>query len=127
VCGAAPNAFEPGARMGWSGSTSVAADDLVLAFAGAPPSSFGLVFQGQGVVRAPAGNGLLCVGAGHARLGVVQASAGGASSFALDLAAPPSPAAAVQPGDTRVFQLWYRDVGGAAYNFSDALVVTFAP
>ena len=127
VCGAAPNTFEPGARMGWSGTVSVAADDLVLAFAGTPPSSFGLVFQGEGVVRVPAGNGFMCVGANHARLGVVQASTSGAASFALELAAPPSPAAAVLPGDTRVFQLWYRDVGGAAYNFSDALVVTFEP
>jgi hypothetical protein len=127
VCGAAPNAFEPGARIGWSGSTSVAADDLVLAFAGAPPSSFGLVFQGQGVTRVPVGNGFMCVGTNHARLGVVQASINGASSYALDLAMPPSPAAMVVPGDTRVFQLWYRDIGGAAYNFSDALVVTFLP
>ncbi|MEZ6014340.1 MAG: TIGR03790 family protein [Planctomycetota bacterium] len=127
ACSAAANAFTPGARIGWSGSASIAADDLTLGFAGAPPSAFGLVFQGTGVARVPAGNGFLCVGANHARLGVVQASVGGAASFALDLAQPPAASAPVQPGDTRVFQLWYRDAVGAGYNFSDALVVTFTP
>lgn len=127
VCDPSPNAFEPAARLGWSGSGSLAADDLALAFAGLPPQSFGLVFQGEGVTRVPAGNGRLCVGANLARLGVVQADAAGRAAFAVDTTNPPSPAAAVQAGDTRVFQLWYRDVGGAGYNFSDALVLTFTP
>ncbi len=127
VCTASANAFEPGARLGWRGSASVAADDLTLDVLGTPPSAFGLVFQGSGLARVPAGNGTLCVGAGFVRLGVVQADVDGRAQFDVDLGAPPSPAAAVQPGDTRLFQLWYRDVGGAAYNFSDALEVTFRP
>ena len=113
--------------MGWRGSASVAADDLTLDVLGTPPSAFGLVFQGSGLTRVPAGNGALCVGGGFVRLGVVQADVDGRAQFDVDLGAPPSPAAAVQPGDTRLFQLWYRDVGGAAYNFSDALEVTFRP
>jgi hypothetical protein len=127
ACVSAPNSAGPGTRIGWSGSTSVAANDLVLKFAGAPTSSFGLVFLGTSLGRSPSGNGFLCVGSGHARLGVVQADPVGAASLALDLSSPPSPAAAVLPGDTRVFQLWHRDSFGAGFGFSDALVATFLP
>jgi len=51
----------------------------------------------------------------------------GNASFGVATMAPPTPAAAVQGGDTRVFQLWYRDVGWAEYNSTDAPVLTFAP
>ena len=75
----------------------------------------------------PAGNGTLCIGSNFVRLGVLQADPEGNAAFAVATTQPPSPAAAVQAGDTRVFQLWYRDAIGAGYNFTDALAVTFAP
>ena len=40
-----------------------------------------------------------------------------------------SPLSNVQAGDTHHFQLWYRDpaAGGANYNLTDALEITFCP
>jgi len=127
VCTALPNSVGRGARIGWRGSASVAADDLELTFAGAPAGVFGVVFHGQGLTRVPLGNGLLCVGAQLVRLAVVQAGPSGSLSIAPHLATSPFPGAAVAPGDTRTFQLWYRDIGGAAFNLSDGLEVTFGP
>ncbi|MEM1449730.1 MAG: hypothetical protein AAGI22_11490 [Planctomycetota bacterium] len=122
-CRAAPNDAGPGARLGWSGSTSIAADDLVLDAAGLPLQSFAIAFRGQGFGEAPVGNGFLCVTGSQVRLATVQADVAG------DLAWPVAPGASmpVTAGSTWGFQLWFRDVGGAGYGFSDALAVTFQP
>ncbi|MCB1676556.1 MAG: hypothetical protein KDI01_09705, partial [Halioglobus sp.] len=57
-----------------------------------------------------------------ARLPVVVTDPTGAASFALDLASFTPVLAA---GDVLRFQFWYRDIGGAGWNDSDALEVTF--
>ena len=60
-------------------------------------------------------------------LDVVQADATGTLTTSLDLTARPNEGIAA--GNTPHFQAWYRDpaAGGAAFNLSDALVVTFCP
>ncbi len=61
---------------------------------------------------------------------VLDSGAAGAVSFSPDLNNMPGPsgAFAVLAGDTRNFQLWYRDVDGGGMptsNFSSATSVTF--
>ncbi|MEZ6015063.1 MAG: M14 family zinc carboxypeptidase [Planctomycetota bacterium] len=121
-CVGAPNHWGPGARIGWSGTPSLAADDLVLEVTDANPSGFGLFFLGTTRAQVPSGNGTLCVGGTTARLPVVVTDPTGAASFALDLASFTPVLAA---GDVLRFQFWYRDIGGAGWNDSDALEVTF--
>ena len=49
------------------------------------------------------------------------------ATWALDNQNPPSLNGQISPGDTKWFQFWYRDPlgGGAFFNLSDALRVTF--
>jgi hypothetical protein len=55
---------------------------------------------------------------------VVQTDAAGTASYALDF---PSLPVVIANGETWNFQFWLRDVGGAAFNFSDGLEITFCP
>ena len=111
--------------MGFSGSASLAANDLALTTSGLPVGTFGVYLYGPTQDNQPAGNGTLCVAQPFGRLGVVVASAGGTSSLVLDTTNLPG--GAVNTGDTLHFQLWYRDRqgGGAGNNLSDGLQATF--
>ncbi|MDE0893005.1 MAG: hypothetical protein OSB14_12545, partial [Planctomycetota bacterium] len=64
---------------------------------------------------------------GLARLNPPVSTGSGSAQRALDMTA--SPLSNVQAGDTHHFQLWYRDpaAGGANYNLTDALEITFCP
>lgn len=125
VCLTIPNSTGASTSLTVGGDGSVSADDFTLSAAAGPPGQPGLFFYGSTVVSTPFGNGILCAGpgsTGHTRLAppVTFDGAGNASrAVALggDLAA----------GTTWVFQLWYRDpaAGGAAFNLSDAVEVTF--
>jgi hypothetical protein len=94
------------------------------------PGTFAIFFYGSDQVEVPFGDGFLCVG-GHAfRLNPpLQVDAAGRVQRAIDLNAPAEPDAAILPGSTWNFQLWYRDTaaGGAGFNFTDGLRVTFCP
>ena len=117
-----------GARLATAGSASVAAADLSLVGSGLP-DGIGLFFQGTSEVNAGLGSlfgdGLLCAGGTIVRLEVVTVSAGAAS--APSLGAPPiSTTGAVASGDSRVYQLWYRDVPGpcsSGFNLTNAIRV----
>jgi hypothetical protein len=133
-CVGAPNSAGAGARMGHTGTASVAANHLVLTVAGAVPSNPGMFFYGGGQTQIPFHDGFLCVSGGAAgvfRLLPAQISdPSGAASLALDLTAPPSPSGLITAGSTWNFQYWYRDpagAGGTGANLSDALSVTFCP
>ncbi len=129
-CIGAPNSAGAGATMSWIGSTSVAANDLVLQTVGLPPTQFGLFYYGPNQIQIPFGDGFRCVGGGVHRLGVKLSSAGGEASWALDITSPPSPPGQITAGSTWNFQLWYRDPagpGGSGFNFSDGLNSTFCP
>ncbi len=133
-CTAAPNSVGPGALMGSNGATSVSANQFLI-FAGPVPVKPGLFFYSAGQTAGGAGivfgNGFRCVGNPSNpifRLPVIQADASGTFFFPVDFTNLPS-GGGIQGGSTWNFQCWYRDpaAGGAAFNLSDGLRVTFCP
>jgi len=128
-CSSGPNSFGPGgARIQAVGSTSVASNDLQLQAVAAARSQPGLFYFGPEETQVTFGNGLRCVGGIVVRLPVVGTDAFGFATFDLDLLALP-PAAAIQAGDTVHFQYWFRDplAGGALFDLTDGLRITFCP
>ena len=134
-CGTSPNSAGTGAVMGYSGSPSLSANDLVLVARGAPPSTAGLFYYGAGQTSVPFGDGFRCVGAGGAgifRLSPAQMTNGfGEVVRAVNNDSPPANAGAGQltVGSTWNFQFWFRDVpaGGTGFNLTDGLSATFCP
>ena len=129
--GGCRNSHGSGAQLSARGSTSVAADDLVLVGRRLPPRESGLVYLGASQVRLPFGDGQRCVApadSGLFRFPVRAASAGGEILEGPGVVAS-SPFALV-PGSEWQFQLWYRDpLGpcGSGFNLSNGLAVTFVP
>ena len=130
-CLAGPNAVGAGARISAAGSPSILAGSFALQVFHAPPMQAGLFFYGTEPAQVPLGNGFLCVGTGGGvfRLPVVQCDFLGSAFLPLDFGAPPlsTGAGQVLPGTRYHFQFCYRDPGGAGFNFSDGLAVSFCP
>jgi hypothetical protein len=126
-CVTSPNSAGAGALMGWSGSPSFATNNLVLSVTNTPSTTPGLFYFGDQQVQLPFGDGVRCVGGNIFRLPVVFTSAGGQASYAIDLTDPQETTSVIQIGESWEFQFWFRDVpfGGAGFNVSDALEVTF--
>lgn len=124
------NSSSTGARLRAHGSTSVTSDNLSFSAFGAIPGQFGLLFTGTGIPGGgqgiPFGDGILCTGGDVIRLELQPTSPVGFSSFGPGLAA----AGGWRAGDTRFFQLWYRDpVGGpcgSGFNVSNAIQLSFS-
>lgn len=115
-----------GALLAGEGEASVAQDSLVLTASALVPAQAGVYFQGDvalgGGEGVPFGGGLRCAGGHVVRLETRVADAAGASHTTLPIAA----AGAVQPGDTRYYQLYYRDPAascGASFNATNGLAV----
>lgn len=127
-CVGAPNSAGPGATMSASGTTSMATNDLALMAIGCPSNVNGIFFWGVGQTQVSLGNGWRCVGSSFVRFGVTTTNGFGDALQAVDLNALPG-GATIVPGDVRNAQYWYRDVpgGGALFNLSDALQLTFCP
>lgn len=131
-CVAAPNSTGSGCTLGWSGSTSVAANTFTLTASRAPATTAGLFFYGPQAGQTPFGNGFRCISGGFYRLrpGVVTDGLGSVSRL-LDFTTglPASGVSQITAGSTWFFQLWYRDTaaGGAGFNVSDGLCATFCP
>jgi hypothetical protein len=114
-----------------SGSSSVALADFALSASGLIPGQPGLYFQGNNAINAGLGvqfgDGLRCAGGGVIRLQVRFAGGAGASSTTANLVA----LGGVVPGDTKRYQLWYRDPitspCGALFNLSNGVERTFQP
>ncbi|MEZ6014437.1 MAG: hypothetical protein R3F49_04935 [Planctomycetota bacterium] len=131
MCIANPNsASTDGAHLCASGSTDLAANNLNLFVNGLPGSSLGYFLMSKTeaapfALPAPS-EGTLCLGGTIVRFAafVQAANINGTVSFSPDLANIPSPGAPLVPGDTAVFQYWYRDVGGRS-NTSSGVAVTF--
>ncbi|MEM1452026.1 MAG: M14 family zinc carboxypeptidase [Planctomycetota bacterium] len=121
-CVLSPNNWSSGAVISAVGSTDVADNDLTLIVANANPQGFGLFFYGQGRTQAPAGNGSVCIAGAFTRLPPVQSDLTGFATYSIDF---PSLMAPIANGETWNFQYWLRDVGGAQFNFSDGLEITF--
>ncbi|MEM9801217.1 MAG: S8 family serine peptidase [Planctomycetota bacterium] len=132
-CIAEPNSTGGAAFLGASGSTSVAANDLVIFAANCPPNSVGLFANSPDRASTPIANGTLCLGAQTLgtiiRLGTAPVDGLGNVVYSFDNTAPPLPIAQVTPGSTWNFQFFFRDLaaGGGNANLTDGLSVTFCP
>jgi hypothetical protein len=113
--------------MGYSGSTSVATNDFILYCYSTPPNSSGLFFFGPSQTQVAFGNGYRCVGGTIRRLAIGIADGFGDANRVLDVNHVPG--APITAGQVWNFQYWYRNpaAGGAGYNLSDGLKVTFCP
>ena len=128
-CTALPNSSGHAAEIGWSGSTSLFANSLVIFAIHAPPMKTGLFMYGPQQTSVHWGDGIRCIGGSLQRLGVMQTNGGGVASLLLDLTRPPFSAGAhaVHAGSTWNFQFVFRDPQGgpAGWNASDALEMHF--
>ena len=129
-CISSPNSAGSGALISHTGTAFVSNNDLTLIANGCPPSEFGIFFFGSGQVSNPVGDGVLCVSQ-FFRLNPVLSNPSGTAASFLDLTnlPNPDPAGQIHAGSTWNFQFWYRDpsAGGAGFNFTDALSITFCP
>jgi hypothetical protein len=110
------------------GTASLSANNAGLRCTQLPSTTAGLFFFGTGSLNPgnPFGNGRLCISGSIRRLPLTQAVAGvvnQAQNFGS------TPYAGIQAGDVRFFQFWYRNTaaGGAGFNLSDGIRVTFCP
>ena len=125
------NSTGQGATLVGGGNTSVSSDALTFAASGLLPSQAALLFSGQNAVNGGLGltfgDGLRCAGGSIRRLGIRVPSAGGTASYGPGLAA----AGGWNSGETRHFQVWYRDPVsspcGTTFNLSNGVTVTFTP
>lgn len=135
-CTANPNSTGATAEITASGSVVVADNTVTLAGVALPPGMTALFLTSstQGFTANPGGSlGNLCLGGSIGRFiapGQVQAANGlGVVILPLDLTQIPEGAAfvSVLPGDTRSFQIWYRDIVGGTpvSNFTDGTAITF--
>ncbi len=127
--GCANSTAAQGASLGAVGSFSVATGDSSLVSTGLVPNQPGLYFQGDSDLNSGLGvlfgDGLRCAGVNVVRLQVVFSDASGASSTTVDIAS----LGGVGVGDTKRYQLWYRDPAGspcgAGFNLSNGLLATW--
>ncbi len=136
-CAVVPSSNGAPVYLAANGDDGAASNALTLVAGDLPPGRFGYFLSGTlvGSMPNPGGSlGVQCVAGAVGRLnrsalGEVRSSdARGVIEVTLDLTqlATPTGAESVMAGDTRVFQLWYRDgVSGPSSNFSEALEVTF--
>jgi plastocyanin len=132
-CTAAANSVGAGgAVIGFTGSTSIAANNLTLVTTGGPAAQPGLYYYGQAQIDVAFGEGRRCVGGNTWRLNppVFSDGAGSFTRFADSTSAPMvAGSGMVMAGSVFNFQLWYRDPAGgpSGFNLSDGLELTFCP
>ena len=126
-CDTTANSTGAPAEIFASGSLSVAANDLV--FTASPvPDDFGVFFYGNmQLANVPFGDGFRCVGGSVFRFPPALA-VNNTLEVATDNTNLP-PGGGFVATLTRNFQAWYRDpaAGGAGFNLSTAVSVTFEP
>ena len=131
-CSANANSSGLPASIGSSGSLSIASNDFHLTVSSSAFNQPGLFYYGGNQIQVTFGNGFRCVGAPLFRLNPpLAADATGFVMRQLDFTAPPANGGPgeITPASTWNFQWWHRDPmgGGALFNLSDGLAVTFAP
>jgi hypothetical protein len=133
-CSTSPNSAGTGALIDSFGTSDITAADFYLAVTECPPSQFIMFYYGGATTSIPFGNGIRCVsggGVGVFRFKPFKTDFMGTGLMYLDYDAPPanSGLGRIFAGDTWYFQGWYRDPadGGAQYNLTDGLEVTFCP
>jgi hypothetical protein len=114
------------------GTRSVAANDLSLFAGPMAPAEPGIFYYGPNEIQVAFGNGFRCIGGGVGQIfrlfPFAVASPNGELAYTLDLTSPP-PGGQVVAGSTWKFQAWFRDPagGGAGFNLSDGLSLSFTP
>jgi len=122
------NGTGSGGLLSATGSNSISADDLVL-HGSSLTDGPGLYFQGNNAVNGGMGNtfgdGIRCAGSQAIRLEVSFAS-GGSSSTSVSIATD----GGVNIGDTKRYQLWYRDTDtspcSSTFNLTNGYEVTWS-
>ena len=111
--------------MAWRGSTSVSANDFVLATRALPAGVNALFLSGQGQAQTPLADGFLCIASTLQRLGTAATNALGVAVFPVDWAT----VVGATPGQVLEFQAYYRDpaAGGANANLTDGLEAIVCP
>lgn len=127
-CPTSTNSTGAGARIGFTGTSSMAADDLRLSTTGCPTNKPAIYFMGPNQIQVPFGDGWRCVGGAIKRFNVISTGSSGTPTQNVDF--DTSAGTFITEGSTWNFQCWFRDPpgpGGTGYNLSDALSVTFCP
>lgn len=126
-CPTLPNSLGETASIGYLGSLSIADNNFFLTGAGLVPGQTGYFFFGTQEAEFPLGNGFGCVAGKIFRMEKMPISLDGKAALHVDFNLPPQDR--IPPGLPIHFQLFYRDpaAGGAGFNTSDALIVTFYP
>ena len=112
-----------------TGSDVAIDNDLTLTATGLPLMQSGYLINSMNVLMTPinVADGMLCIGSGIGRHVTQVGNAGmtGEIATVVDLTVLPRPTGAepVLPGQTWVWQLWYRD--GTSSNFTDAVEILF--
>ncbi|MCA8981704.1 MAG: hypothetical protein H6831_03640 [Planctomycetes bacterium] len=128
-CDSTVNSSGSAAQIHFAGSTSIAANDLELEAGPAPANTPGVFFYGSSTTLTPFGDGFLCVGTPHQRVGPAPTDPSGFAWRPFDANEPHAALGPVTAGSTWYFQYWFRDpaAGGAGFNTSRALEVEFTP
>lgn len=130
--GCANGVFASGAHLTGSGEASVVVDTLVLAGTGLEPNNSALYFQANNDLSPGNvwGDGLQCAGGQLKRLGIRFADASGASDTSAWTTPISVKAGNVQAGDTKYYQIWYRNPlnspCGSDFNSSNGYAITWA-
>jgi subtilisin family serine protease len=108
-------------QIGWNGSASQAANNLVITLDDAVPGNNGIVFWGAQQDAIPFQGGTLCIGGTLTRGPLTVLSAFGTATYTETITG-------AMVGSTRQYQWWFRDPPASfAAGLSDALEVTFCP
>ncbi len=128
-CTSTPNSTGAAGTLDGSGYATYLNNDLTLTASHLPKNQSGLFIASKAQGMSTLGNGFLCLAPKVWRAQPILSS-GLSGSVTRNISENDYPwYALIHPGDTWNFQFWYRDTpaGGAGFNLTDAVSVTFLP